>query len=55
MKSSPSKKFVRLPEDNLKETKRLLDLLEKRLRGIQGEAEVILIKALKKQLGISRD
>ncbi len=55
MANNKKSNFIRLPKENLKETNRLLGLLEKRLRGIQGEAEIILIKALKKQLGISKD
>ena len=55
MKNDQSEKLVRLPKENLKETQRLMNLLEKRFRAIQGEAEIVLIKALKKQLGISKD
>lgn len=55
MKKDIKNKFVRLPRENARETRRLLDLLEKRLREIQGEAEIVLVKALKKQLGIYKD
>lgn len=50
--ANKNQKFVRLTEENFKEAKRLIDLLEKRMQEIQGRAEKILIKALREKLGL---